>query len=174
MGGRAPKKRDNRNQRNLVSFSNHILNWLLSATLLLKMPVMDNAKTKSHSSQPPSLPPKRGAKADRQNDPCPVARALNDVGDWWSLLIVRQAMYGTRRYGDFQKQLGIAKNILCDRLTRLVDNDVLKKVDIGEHGQRFEYRLTEKGKDLFPVLVALRQWGDKWNREEGDVRVPRI
>lgn len=135
---------------------------------------MDNAKTKSHSSPLPFLPPKRGAKAARQNDPCSVARALNDVGDWWSLLIVRQAMYGTRRYGDFQKQLGIAKNILCDRLTRLVDNDVLKKVDIGEHGKRFEYRLTEKGKDLFPVLVALRQWGDKWNREEGDVPIRLI
>jgi DNA-binding HxlR family transcriptional regulator len=114
---------------------------------------------------------KPSAKAQRHNDPCSVARALNDVGDWWSLLIVRQAMYGTRRYGDFQKQLGIAKNILCDRLTRLVNNEVLKKVDIGEHGQRFEYRLTEKGKDLFPVLVALRQWGDKWNREDGDAPV---
>jgi len=94
---------------------------------------------------------------------CSVARALNEVGDWWSLLIVLHAMYGTRRFVDFQQQLGIAKNILCDRLARLVDNDVLRKVDVGEHGSRFEYRLTEKGRDLFPVVVALRQWGDKWN-----------
>lgn len=94
---------------------------------------------------------------------CSVARALNEVGDWWSLLIVLQAMYGTRRFVDFQQQLGIAKNILCDRLGKLVDNQVLKKVDVGEHGSRFEYRLTDKGRDLFPVVVALRQWGDKWN-----------
>ncbi|KEF33124.1 Transcriptional regulator, HxlR family [Marinobacter nitratireducens] len=94
---------------------------------------------------------------------CSVARALNEVGDWWSLLIVLHAMYGTRRFVDFQQQLGIAKNILCDRLARLVDNEVLRKVDVGEHGSRFEYRLTEKGRDLFPLVVALRQWGDKWN-----------
>ncbi|MBZ0335277.1 putative HTH-type transcriptional regulator [Marinobacter sp. JH2] len=94
---------------------------------------------------------------------CSVARALNEVGDWWSLLIVLHAMYGTRRFVDFQQQLGIAKNILCDRLSKLVDNDVLRKVEAGEHGSRFEYRITEKGRDLFPVVVALRQWGDKWN-----------
>ncbi|MDV2078122.1 MULTISPECIES: winged helix-turn-helix transcriptional regulator [Marinobacter] len=94
---------------------------------------------------------------------CSVARALNEVGDWWSLLIVLQAMYGTRRYVDFQKELGIAKNILCDRLGRLVENQVLTKVDVGEHGCRFEYRLTDKGRELFPVVIALRQWGDRWN-----------
>lgn len=94
---------------------------------------------------------------------CSVARALNEVGDWWSLLIILRAMYGTRRFVDFQKQLGIARNILCDRLTRLVESGVLHKVDVGEHGSRYEYHLTEKGRDLFPVVVALRQWGDKWN-----------
>lgn len=94
---------------------------------------------------------------------CSVARALNEVGDWWSLLIVLHAMHGTRRFVDFQQELGIARNILCDRLARLVDNEVLRKVDVGEHGSRFEYRLTEKGRDLFPIVIALRQWGDKWN-----------
>ena len=94
---------------------------------------------------------------------CSVARALNEVGDWWSLLVVLHAMYGTRRFVDFQQELGIARNILCDRLARLVDNEVLKKVEVGEHGSRFEYRLTEKGRDLFPTVIALRQWGDKWN-----------
>ncbi|WP_288075668.1 helix-turn-helix domain-containing protein, partial [Marinobacter sp.] len=69
----------------------------------------------------------------------------------------------TRRFVDFQQELGIARNILCDRLARLVDNEVLKKVEVGEHGSRFEYRLTEKGRDLFPIVIALRQWGDKWN-----------
>ena len=94
---------------------------------------------------------------------CSVARALNEVGDWWSLLIVLQAMYGTRRFVDFQQELGIARNILVDRLCKLVANDVLSKVDVGEHGPRHEYRLTDKGRDLFPVVIALRQWGDKWN-----------
>ena len=94
---------------------------------------------------------------------CSVARALDEVGDWWSLLVVLHAMYGTRRFVDFQQELGIARNILCDRLSRLVDNQVLKKVEVGEHGSRCEYRLTEKGRDLFPIVVALRQWGDKWN-----------
>ena len=113
---------------------------------------------------------------------CSVARALNEVGDWWSLLIVLHAMYGTRRFVDFQQQLGIAKNILCDRLAKLVDNEVLRKVDVGEHGSRFEYRLTEKGRDLFPVVVALRQWGDKWNPSaiaasqysRSPCRIPRV
>ncbi|MAA65473.1 MAG: transcriptional regulator [Alteromonadaceae bacterium] len=94
---------------------------------------------------------------------CSVARALNEVGDWWSLLIVLHAMYGTRRFVDFQKELGIARNILCDRLARLVENDVLRKEEVGEHGSRQEYRLTDKGRELFPVVIALRQWGDKWN-----------
>lgn len=98
---------------------------------------------------------------------CSVARALNEVGDWWSLLVVLHAMYGTRRFVDFQQELGIARNILCDRLARLVDNEVLKKVDVGEHGSRFEYRLTEKGRELFPIVIALRQWGDKWNPAPG-------
>src|SRR5690606_6624765 len=94
---------------------------------------------------------------------CSVARALNEVGDWWSLLIVLHAMYGTRRFVDFQQQLGIAKNTLRDRLAKLVDNEVLRKVEVGEHGSRLEYRLPERGRDLFPVVVALRQWGDTWS-----------
>lgn len=109
---------------------------------------------------------KQQSRQHLQNDPCSVARALSEVGDCWSLLIIRQAMYGTRRYGEFQQQLGIAKNILSNRLARLVEADVLKKINIGEHGPRYEYRLTSKGQDLFPILVALRQWGDKWNRQD--------
>jgi DNA-binding HxlR family transcriptional regulator len=89
---------------------------------------------------------------------CSVARALNDVGDWWSLLVVKEAMLGTRRFVDFQQNLGIARNILCDRLARLLENGVLIKQDVGEHGTRYEYRLTEKGRDL-------RQWSDRWNGE---------
>lgn len=98
-----------------------------------------------------------------QDMSCSVARALDDVGDWWSLLVVKEAMLGTRRFVDFQQNLGIARNILCDRLARLVDNGVLAKRDVGEHGTRYEYRLTDKGRDLFTVITALRQWSDRWN-----------
>lgn len=98
-----------------------------------------------------------------QDMSCSVARALDDVGDWWSLLVVKEAMLGTRRFVDFQQNLGIARNILCDRLTRLVDNRVMSKRDVGEHGVRYEYRLTDKGRDLFTVITALRQWSDRWN-----------
>lgn len=99
---------------------------------------------------------------------CSVARALDEVGDWWSLRVVLQAMYGTRRFVDFQADLGIAKNILCNRLEKLVSNGVLRKEDVGEHGSRYEYRLTEKGRDLFTVLIALRQWGDRWTPVPGE------
>ena len=99
---------------------------------------------------------------DPATDPCSLACGLAEVGDWWSLMIIREAMYGTRRFSDFQQNLGIARNILTDRLNKLVDRDILRKVNAGEHGTRFEYRLTDKGRDLFVVLTALRQWADKW------------
>ncbi|MFV8781069.1 winged helix-turn-helix transcriptional regulator [Microbulbifer sp. SA54] len=102
---------------------------------------------------------------------CSVACALNEVGDWWSLLVIKQAMLGTRRFVDFQNSLGIAKNILCDRLSRLVDNGVLVRVNVGEHGTRYEYRLTEKGRDLFTVVVALRQWSERWNGNKDEMRL---
>ncbi|QIL90330.1 transcriptional regulator [Microbulbifer sp. SH-1] len=102
---------------------------------------------------------------------CSVACALNEVGDWWSLLVIKQAMLGTRRFVDFQGELGIAKNILCDRLSRLVDNGVMIRVDVGEHGTRYEYRLTDKGRDLFPVVVALRQWSERWNGNRDDMQL---
>ena len=97
-----------------------------------------------------------------EDSTCSVTRALDEVGDWWSMRIILLAMYGTRRFVDFQQQLGIARNILCDRLARLVEHEVFRKEDVGEHGCRFEYRLTDKGRDLFTVITALRQWGDRW------------
>ena len=93
---------------------------------------------------------------------CGIAQALEALGDWWTLLIVRDAFFGVRRFGDFEASLGIAKNILSDRLQRLVDHEVFQKIDVGEAGQRFEYRLTEKGEALLPVLTALRDWSDEW------------
>lgn len=93
---------------------------------------------------------------------CSVARALDVLGDWWTLLVVREAFLGTARFADFEQRLGIAKNILAERLKHLVEHDVLERVDVGRKGRRFEYRLTEKGKDLLTILTALRQWGDRW------------
>jgi len=93
---------------------------------------------------------------------CGIAQALEALGDWWTLLIVRDAFFGARRFGDFQHSLGIAKNILSDRLQRLVEHEIFAKVDVGDSGQRFEYRLTEKGEALLPLLTALREWSDEW------------
>lgn len=93
---------------------------------------------------------------------CGIAQALDVLGDWWTLLIVRDAFFGARRFSDFEANLGIAKNILSVRLQHLVDHEIFTKVDVGESGQRFEYRLTRKGEDLLPVLTALREWSDEW------------
>ena len=92
-------------------------------------------------------------------DECPVARSLETVGDWWSLLIVRDAFVGKRRFGEFQKSLGVAKNILTVRLNKLVDDEVLQRVPASDGSAYQEYALTEKGRGLFLVIVALGQWG---------------
>jgi len=93
---------------------------------------------------------------------CSVARAIDVLGDGWTLLILREAFLGTRRFADFEKNTGAAKNILSQRLQHLVDCDVLETVDAGRYGRRLEYQLTARGKDLVTVLTALRQWGDRW------------
>lgn len=98
---------------------------------------------------------------------CAVARALEVLGDWWTLLVVREAMFGTRRFADFEAELGISKNILTRRLDHLVAHGVLERVDAGVHGPRYEYALTAMGKDLITVVTALRQWGDRWVLGEG-------
>ncbi|MFF0345871.1 winged helix-turn-helix transcriptional regulator [Kribbella sp. NPDC004875] len=92
---------------------------------------------------------------------CPVARSVDAVGDWWSLLIVRDAFDGSRRFGDFQRSLGVAKNILSSRLRELVDSGIL------EHAGH-DYVLTAKGEALFPVIVALRQWGEAYAFASGE------
>jgi DNA-binding HxlR family transcriptional regulator len=93
---------------------------------------------------------------------CGVGQALEVVGDWWSLMIVRDAFFGVRRFGDFEKSLGIAKNILTTRLEHLVEHGIFEKVDVGSEGTHFEYHLTDKGEALLPVLTALREWSDEW------------
>lgn len=93
---------------------------------------------------------------------CPTARSLEVVGEWWSLLIVRDAMRGRRRFEEFQESLGIARNILSRRLKRLVAAGLLEKRLYAERPRRHEYRLTDKSRDLFPVLTALAAWGNRW------------
>ena len=88
---------------------------------------------------------------------CPVARALDVVGDWWTLLIIRDAFAGVTRFGDFQKHLGVAKNILATRLKDMVEQGLLETRDVGA---RSDYQLTDKGRALMPVLVTLAQWGE--------------
>jgi DNA-binding HxlR family transcriptional regulator len=101
-------------------------------------------------------------------DNCAIARSLDLLGDWWTLLVVREAFLGTRRFADFAANLAIARNILTARLDHLVEHGVLARVDAGVHGTRYEYELTAKGKDLATVMTALRQWGDRWVFGEGN------
>ncbi len=98
---------------------------------------------------------------------CSVAQCLEVVGEWWSLLILRDAFLGIRRFDDFQARLGISRNVLNQRLCRLVEHGVLERVPYQEHPPRHEYRLTDKGRDLWLVVAALRQWGDKWAAPDG-------
>jgi DNA-binding HxlR family transcriptional regulator len=95
---------------------------------------------------------------------CSLARALNVVGDWWTLLIVRDAALGVQRFGEFRESLGLARNILADRLQRLVEAEVLRREG---PAARPTYVLTEKGRALLPALAALMQWGDAWASPDG-------
>ncbi len=98
---------------------------------------------------------------------CSVAQCLEVVGEWWSMLIVRDAFLGVRRFDDFQSRLGISRNILTNRLNGLVEAGVLEKVPYQQHPLRNEYRLTDKGRDLWPVLTTMREWGDRWAAPDG-------
>src|SRR5581483_5227128 len=111
---------------------------------------------------------KRTSHADSR---CGVARPLDAVGDGWSLLIVRDAFDGLARFGEFQKSLGLAKNILASRLRHLVEHAILELVPAAEGGAHLQYRLTAKGRALFPVLVALRQWGEDHCFAPGELQV---
>ena len=98
---------------------------------------------------------------------CSIARSLEAIGDRWTMLVVRDAFLGVRRFEEFQDRLGVARNILSDRLGRLVDDGILEKRPYQERPQRFEYRLTEKGRDLFPVMISLMKWGDAYALDPG-------
>jgi DNA-binding HxlR family transcriptional regulator len=105
-----------------------------------------------------------------KTDLCPVARSLDTIGEWWSLLIVRDALTGTRRFSDFQKSLGLAKNVLSARLKKLVACGVMEQAPASDGSAYQEYVLTKKGRELFPVIVALRQWGESHLFSRGEKR----
>jgi DNA-binding HxlR family transcriptional regulator len=102
---------------------------------------------------------------------CGVARPLDAIGDWWSLLIIRDAFDGLRRFGEFQKSLGLAKNILAARLRNLVAHGIMDTAPASDGSPYQEYVLTEKGRGLFPLLVALRQWGEDFFFEPDEAHV---
>jgi DNA-binding HxlR family transcriptional regulator len=108
---------------------------------------------------------------DGQN--CSVARALEVVGERWTLLIVRDAFLGLRRFDEFQENLGIARNVLTDRLNKLVDEGLLERVRYSERPERYEYRLTKMGRDLNIALAGLRQWGDKYLSDKPPILLRR-
>jgi DNA-binding HxlR family transcriptional regulator len=105
-------------------------------------------------------------KRDYDGQNCSVARALEIVGERWTLLIIRDAFLGRRRFDEFQESLGISRNVLTERLGRLVDEGILERVLYQEHPARYEYRLTTKGRDLHLALTGLRQWGDAYLSEK--------
>ncbi|MDV6277070.1 helix-turn-helix domain-containing protein [Rhodococcus erythropolis] len=103
--------------------------------------------------------------------PCSIARTMDLVGDAWTPLVLREVFYGTTRFDDFQHTLGIARNTLTDRLRRLVDEEMLTKRRYQEKPDRYDYELTDKGRDFFPVLAAMNAWGDKWTTDSAGVPV---
>ena len=97
---------------------------------------------------------------------CSVAQTLEVIGEWWTLLILRDSFQGVRRFDDFQRRLGVARNVLTQRLDRLVEEGILERRQYQDRPPRHEYRLTEKGIDLYPVLIALMEWGDRWAMDD--------
>ena len=101
------------------------------------------------------------------NQVCSIARALEVVGDRWTILVIREAFLGTRRFEDFQRELGCARNVLTDRLNRLVEAEILRKVPYQARPPRYEYRLTRKGVELWPATMTLMKWGDRHLAPDG-------
>lgn len=101
-----------------------------------------------------------------QDTHCSIARTLSVVGERWTLLILREIFLGARRFDELRERLDIARNVLAQRLAHLVDHGVLEKDAYQTRPPRFDYRLTDKGRDLYPVLVAMLGWGDRWMSED--------
>lgn len=103
--------------------------------------------------------------------PCPIARSLDEVGEWWSLLILRDAMLGLTRFDEFQRSIGLATNMLTRRLQALVEAGLLEKRPYRDRPLRHAYHLTGKGRDLLPVLIAMADWGGRWLADGGAFRI---
>lgn len=101
------------------------------------------------------------------NHPCSIARTLDIVGEWWTMLILRDIAYGVRRFGEIEKDLGISANILTDRLEALSGEGLIESRAYRQRPLRHEYHLTEKGAELIPALLALMRWGDRWTWPDG-------
>ncbi|NUU24877.1 MAG: helix-turn-helix transcriptional regulator [Streptomycetaceae bacterium] len=99
--------------------------------------------------------------------PCSVAQFLEVAGEWWSMLVVRDAFLGVTRFDEFQARLGISRNVLAQRLDHLVEHGVLERSPYQDNPVRYDYRLTGKGRALWPVLTAMREWGDAWAAPDG-------
>ncbi len=105
-----------------------------------------------------------------QGSTCPVARSMDSIGEWWSMLIIRDAMLGVSRFSDFQRSLGMARNVLTTRLRRLVALGIFKTIPASDGSAYREYVLTEKGRDLLPAMIAIRQWGEKYLFSDNEPR----
>lgn len=101
-------------------------------------------------------------KVDTSDWPCTIARSVAVLGDHWNLLLVREACLGTRRFDDFQRELGIGRNILTRRLNQLVDENLMTRVQYQDNPVRHEYRLTQQGREVYPILAAMAAWGERW------------
>lgn len=106
-------------------------------------------------------------RSDYSGQNCSIARTLELVGERWTVLVLREAFLGFRRFGQMQRKLGVARNVLAARLERLVAEGILERVPYSERPPRFEYLLTEKGLDLWPVVVELLRWGDRYAAPDG-------
>lgn len=111
---------------------------------------------------------------DIDQQPCSLARTLAIIGDNWTLLVLRDCFLGVRRFDDFQQRLGVTRHVLSDRLRKLTEGGILEKVAYQERPTRHEYRLTCMGKELYPVIVHLAQWGDKHLADDRGAPLTRI
>ncbi len=102
------------------------------------------------------------------NTICSIARTINIIGEWWTPLILRNIFYGVRRFDVLRRQLGISRKVLTDRLNTLVEHEILERVLYQQRPERYEYHLTERGQELFPIIVMLLTWGDKWVCDTSD------
>jgi len=101
-------------------------------------------------------------RVDTSDWPCTIARSAAILGDHWNLLLVREACLGRRRFDDFQRELGIGRNILTRRLNQLVDENIMTRVQYQDNPVRYEYRLTQQGREVYPILAAMAAWGERW------------